>query len=229
MENYWTPIEAQWGSEHGLELQDAQRLCAKAHELVAWIAQHDDFVKRPASTLVTVQRLLVRRLGEELRGVELLAIHGHGFQAISAAANLFEQSHFLTFAASSESNAEKYLNADNMSKSTATVRDVVSIAGKQYGWAQERIDQEYKKYRFLCAFKHNNAAVHRLLRLSQDADVILGRLALADSLWCVLTSVGMLTVWAFPAKTMMQTMERCNPLMDATRRLYSNLEDHCTR
>lgn len=224
MENYWLPIEKQWLAQHASELDEAQRVCSLVHEFVAWLATHAEFAKRPPSAAVTVQRLLVRRLGEELRAVEVLAIHGHGFQAISAAANLFEQAHFLTYAASNDVNAEKYLNANNMSKSIASVKEVVEEAGAQYGWDRARIDQEYGKYRFLCAFKHNNAMTHRLLRFPKDTDFVLGQLAVADSLWLVLSSLGMLAMWAFPMQSLNDVMNKCNSLMAAVSGLYPELQ-----
>ena len=65
--------------------------------VIAKLATHGDIVETPVSEVLGVSRLLLRRLGEELRAVEILAIGGHGFQSAAAACNLFEQSHYLTY------------------------------------------------------------------------------------------------------------------------------------
>lgn len=223
MDNYWTPIELQWAIEHRDALKELEDVCARTHALVAGVAQHADFVSRPSTASVAVQRLLLRRLGEELRGVELLALKGHGFQAISAAANLFEQSHFLTYAASSDAVAEKYLAWSDPTKSIASVKTVVEKSGAERGWDTARIDEEYGKYSFLCGFKHNNAVMQRILTLPQNPDLVLGQLALSESVWFVLTTMGLLAIRTLGPLATAETINTCNVLMDAVQPLYPTL------
>ena len=166
---------------------------------------------------MTVQRLLVRRLGEELRGVEILALNGHGFQAISAAASVFEQSHFLTYAASDEEVAEKYLNWSDHTKSVATVQGVVEKSGRARGWSKARAKEEYEKYRFLCGFKHNNAFMQRILLHPKDSDVILAQLSISDACWFTLTSMGLVAALTLSNNSAAYVLNHCNEIMDAVK------------
>lgn len=213
MNNYWSTIEKQWSDENSDALQPFLNVCAQTHEFVAEVAQLPDFTHRPPSKMVVTQRLLLRRLGEELRGVELLAINGHGFQAISAAANLFEQSHFMTHASTSEEVAIKYLDSDDHKRGVLSVRATVEASGRQRGWDNSRTDDEYSTYSFLCGFKHNNAVMQRLLTLPSDPDLVLGQFAISKSIWFVLSAVGLLAVTALPEATIYKVIETCNRLM----------------
>lgn len=213
MSNYWSAIEKQWSDENSAALQPFLNVCAQTHEFVAEIAQHPDFTNRSPSKLVATQRLLLRRLGEELRGVELLALNGHGFQAISAAANLFEQSHFMTHASTSEEVAIKYLDSDDHKKGVLSVRAAVEASGRLRGWDKVRTDDEYSTYSFLCGFKHNNAVMQRVLRLPRDPDLVMGQIAISKSIWSVLSAVGLLAIVALPPATVNTAIETCNRLM----------------
>lgn len=224
MKNYWTKIETQWYTKNRKEIQSLLNTCAKTHDLVAGVAQHSDFVSRPKSATVNVQRLLLRRLGEELRGVELLTINGHGFQAISAAANLFEQSHFLTYAASSETVAQTYLSWSKPAKSIESIIKVVEKSGGERGWDKSRIDEEYQTYRFLCGFKHNNAFMQRILHLP-NPDLWLGQFALANSIWFILSTVGLLVITTLSPAATTQFITACNTLMDDVQPLFPILKE----
>lgn len=214
MTHYWRPIEEQWLTDHGPDLRLFLRITEATHGFVATLAQSPDFVSRPPSAVAKVERLLVRRLGEELRGVELLAANGHGFQAISAAANLFEQSHFLTYASSTGQVAQKYLDSNDPKKGIASVKQVVTASGKLRGWDSVRTDEEYDKYRFLCGFKHNNGLMQRVLRLPRDPDLILGQLAISESVSFVLTAMGLLAATSLPAHASIRFVAECNHLFD---------------
>ena len=214
MTHYWHSIEKQWIEDHSRDLTSFLSITEATHAFVASVAQSPDFVSRPVSAVTTVERLLIRRLGEELRGVELLAANSHGFQAISAAANLFEQSHFLTYASSTVQVAQKYLETDDPKKGIASVKDVVTASGKLRGWDSLRIDEEYAKYSLLCGFKHNNGFMQRVLKLPRDPDLVLGQLAISDSVWFVLTTMGLLTVTSLPAKASTPFLVECNRLLD---------------
>lgn len=219
MKNYWIPIEEQWLTINASELLPFLEICAHTHNFVAEIAQHKEFILRPASHQVFVQRLLIRRLGEDLRGVELLASNGHGFQAISAAANIFEQSHFMTCASITEKVAIEYLDANNHKKSTLSVRAAVEASGRHRGWDTERIEEEYSIYRFLCGFKHNNGMMQRVLKLPRDPDLVLGQLAIFNSVRLTLTTMGMLCLTALPTAESLRAIETCNQILASTEEL----------
>jgi hypothetical protein len=125
--------------------------------------------------------------GEELRAVELLAENGHGFQAATAACNLFEQSHFLTYVGMDDANARTFMQWTDPHRSPIKIRQLVDHSGKARLWPQSRCEEEYAKYRFLCGFKHNNPVFQRVVQLPGDPDRYMSQFALAESVWCVLT------------------------------------------
>src|SRR5262249_38886437 len=162
---------------------------SQTHELVASIATNPQITQHTSTPRVIVERLLLRRLGEELRAVELLAERGHGYQDISSASNLFEQSHFLTFATADDTRATEFLNWSKPRQGMNSIKAIVNFSGLLRSWDTNRIEAEYDKYRFLCGFKHNNPMFMKFLQMPVDPDQYLARLALADSNWFVLTSV----------------------------------------
>ena len=214
MTHYWLPIEQEWFANHSLNLSPFMQIAEATHDFVAELAQCPEFVSRPASVTTTAERLLVRRLGEELRGVELLAVNGHGYQAISAAANLFEQSHFLTYASAVPQAAQHFIDSSNPKKGVASVKDVVTMSGRQRGWNEARIADEYEKYSFLCGFKHSNGFMQRALLLKRDPDLVLGQLAICDSVWFVLTTMGFLALTSLPGEAAVGFADRCNQLCE---------------
>ncbi|MCC9609371.1 hypothetical protein LOC68_05545 [Blastopirellula sp. JC732] len=223
MSNYWEPVEAQWRSQNLDELSPLLDVIADTHQLVADIAQHPEIVKATPSTSLNIERLLLRRLGEELRAVELLACNGHGFQSVSGAANLFEQSHFLTYVSNDDAKAEEFLNWTDLHRSMDSVKKVVETSGSKRGWNADRTEEEYQKYRFLCGFKHNNPRFQTLLQLPCDPDLYLAKLALADSIWFMLTTVGLLAVNRLTSESLSDVISRCNPLLDRAQELLPTL------
>lgn len=216
MQNYWIPGEEQWRDSHLESLHTLLNVTAAIHQLVADFATAPEIVKTDHTKQLSVERLLLRRLGEELRSVELLAERGHGFQAASAAATLFEQAHFLNYVSSDALAADAFINWSDPHYSKK-VKEVVTASGKAHGWDQDRTDDEYAKYRFLCGFKHNNPLFMKLLQLPVDPDQYLGRLALADSDWFILITVGTLAMRRLVAANVPPFIERCNQLMDSVK------------
>ena len=82
-------MEAQWKQNHDTALERLLSLTAETHQLFADVATDEAITHAPRSNQNTVERVLLRRLGEELRAVELLAETGHGFQAATLTASLF--------------------------------------------------------------------------------------------------------------------------------------------
>jgi hypothetical protein len=230
MANYWEPVEREWRERFDKELQPLLDLTADAHAFVATLAQHPDLVAGEESDQLVVQRLLLRRLGEELRGVELLALNGHGYQAISAAANLFEQYHCLSSVTQDESNAREFLAWTNSRHLPMNVKQTVNLSGQIRGWSDERSGEEYNgKYRLLCLFKHNNPLVFRLLSMPGDPDLFLGRLALSESLWFALSSVGIVAVLRLNGLNAIEAISSCNAMMDRVTALTPEFPEDALR
>jgi hypothetical protein len=147
---------------------------------------------------------------------------GHGLQAISGAANLFEQSHTLTYVGANEKNVTDFLNWTNPRR-TPAVRTVVITSGRMRGWDEERTEDEYKKYSSLCGFKHNNPFFLRILRMPGDSDLYLCQLALADSIWFMLSAFGLFAVTHFSPDVLSLILTRCSELMDKAAQLFPKL------
>jgi hypothetical protein len=221
--NYWHPIEDEWMQKCGEQWSPLSAVAASVHELVALIAQDKSFVERSPSPAVRVQRLLIRRLGEELRGIEVLAERGHGLQAISMAANFFEQAYRLIAASVNDTQAKKYLEHEDMKNSFINARDAVLAAGKLIGWDKARCDAEYETYNLLCLFKHNHAKIYNLGVVREDIDLFLGRLSLSTCILCALQSVGMLGMIALQGSSLQIAIQKCVELMGLTKPLIPGL------
>jgi hypothetical protein len=76
MTNYWEAVELQWKERFLGQLEPLVAVTREAHEFVADVAKHPEIEGAPHSEQLGAERLLLRRLGEELRSVELLAISG---------------------------------------------------------------------------------------------------------------------------------------------------------
>jgi hypothetical protein len=226
MSQFWEQIEEAWHASYQTELSPIVSVVADTHEFVAEVAQHPDITDLNLTPGLHVERLLLRRLGEELRGVDVLAQGGHGYQAISAAANLFEQSHMLTHFGSDDALAQKYLEWDKPNNPIISVKKVVTSSGKLRGWGEARIKEEYEgMYGMLCGFKHNNPMFFKLLRLGDRCDLYLGQMALANATWFTLSTVGIIAAKRLSDGCVSDFMQRCSMLMDRTRVLYPDLQE----
>lgn len=225
MTNYWHPVEAQWRQQYHAALEPLLTLTADTHELFADVAKHRAVTDAPPSEQKTVERALLRRLGEELRAVELLAENGHGFQAITVAASLFEQSHFLTYICDSEESAKEFISWDNPRFSLKSVKKIVEASGAMRLWDTDRVAAEYKKYELICGFKHNNPMFMRMILLPCDPDLYLAQLSLSDANWFVLTSLGLFVALRFPPMECASIIDRFNVLLDETPKHYPHTPD----
>jgi hypothetical protein len=187
---------------------------------VADVARHPEIEGAPHSEQLGAERLLLRRLGEELRGVELLAINGHGYQAASAASNLFEQAHHLTAVSGDNEQAKKFAKWSDPHKSPfGKVKDAFKKSGKTRGWENDRTEEEYKTYGMLCGFKHNNPVFFRLLRMEGDPDVYLTKLSLSNAIWFTLTSVMLMAMKRLSNDCLIELVERCNSILHRAKAL----------
>lgn len=221
--NYWIPIEECWRKKHLEKLQPHIDCTGKAHKWIAKVATHSDIAKPSTNDELNVSRLLLRRLGEELRGVEVLAIGGHGFQAATAACNLFEQSHYLTYVGISDENAKKFKDWTDVKKSITTVKNLVNTSGSARGWQQSKCDNEYEKYSFLCGFKHNNPVFQRILKLPTDPDLYMSQYALAESIWSCASAIGLFAVQFIEIQHVNDLLGELTPIMDEANSLFPRL------
>lgn len=218
MNNNWKSFEANWKLNNSSELSAFLEVCSLSHDILADLTQLPDYINRPRSSIVDCQHLLFPRIRKELRGVELLAENGYGFQSISAAANIFEQSHFLAWASASEEISAQYLNNKKLKDSVSTVKFCVEASGELRGWSKERVEEEYKLYRLLCSFKHNNARVHRIMKLP-DAHLYLGQLAISQSIEQALSAVGVMVFGIPLTENLLNYLSSLFSILEMARRL----------
>ena len=214
MDNYWHSVEEDWRNSNLATLTPLLNITCKVHQFVADVATSSEITQAKPSARLTVERLLLRRLGEELRAVEILAERGHGLQAISSTANIFEQSKFLNYISADEKRATDFLQWSHNGFMVKIV-ELNKIVGKLLSWETNRIEEDYRKYRLLCGFKHNNPMFMRVLLLPVDPDQYLARLALADSNWFILISVSLLALQRFSDQRLMIAIDKCNLLLEA--------------
>mgnify|MGYP001208080303 CR=1 FL=1 len=220
--NYWHPVEAQWRNENLLALEPFFAVTCSAHYVVARIAQHPEIINALQSNQLKVERLLLRRLGEELRALELLAENGHGYQAASATANLFEQCYFLTYISLEEKRADTFLAWDKPHTQIANILSILQKTGSRFGKDKKDIEEEYKKYRLFCGFKHNNAMFQKFLALP-NPDLLLSQFALAHGNWLILTTVGLYAESRLTQKSFAREIETIDALTEKASVLFSLL------
>jgi hypothetical protein len=219
--NYWEPVEAQWRQNHGPALQRLLILTADTHQLFADVATAEAITHAPPSDQNTVERVLLRRLGEELRAVELLAEAGHGFQAATLTASLFEQCHFLTYISNNEAKPKEFRTWNNSRYSIGgSIKTLVEASGAIRSWSAERIAEEYKTYELLCGFKHNNPMFIRTILLPSDPDLYLAQLCLYEANWFLLTALGLFVALRFPFTACDTILGRCNLILDQIKENY---------
>lgn len=224
MSNYWEVIERQWQSVHGELLQPLLSLAAESHEIVAEVATNSTLSDLPPSPQLFAERLLLRRIGEELRGVELLAGTGHGFQAATACSTLFETVQYLGAVMADETLGQKILEWTTTERTFISVKGAIRKSAELYGWSTEQIDEEHKIYGFFCMFKHSNPLAYRSLKLPHDPDVYLGALSLATAIWHTLTVVGYLSLRRLPAEDAITIIERVNSATDTAKGLMPAID-----
>src|SRR5687767_9790679 len=96
----WEQWESKWHNEFLPELRQYLLLAGEVEDFVEHIATHDQIVFPTVTEARFLERLLLRRLGEEYRTVHLLAKFGHGVQAMSGCANVFELAQTLGYVVS---------------------------------------------------------------------------------------------------------------------------------
>ncbi|MBA4157441.1 MAG: hypothetical protein H0X65_08190 [Gemmatimonadetes bacterium] len=210
----WPRWEQTWYAESSRHLQPHISLATDVHDFVEFIATHEQVVMPERTHARFVERLLLRRLGEEYRTVELLAVAGHGFQAMTACANLFELAHTLGHVAGDETAAATWLASDDANRTPWNIKKLVTEKGRKLAWNQARIDDEYSKYRLLCGFKHNNPVAARFLRFPGDPDLILAQFAIAEGAHLTLIATSSVALLRLHGQSCVQALEVANGLLD---------------
>jgi len=210
----WTSWESDWYAKSSVELENHISLAAEVHDFVERIATHEQIVTPKPTETRALERLLLRRLGEEYRSVDLLAVCGHGFQAMSACANLFELAHMLGFIVSNDDAAKKWFASTDRKRLPWSVRTLVEKNGQKIGWDKARIDEEYDRYSFSCGFKHNNPMFTRILNLPSDPDLYLAKFALAEGATLALVAVGLVALFRLEGEQCSANLEIANGLFD---------------
>jgi hypothetical protein len=210
----WTLLERDWYAKSSAELQDHISLAIEVHDFVEHVATHVQIVTPKLSETRSLERNLLRRLGEEYRSVDLLARHGHGFQAMSACANLFELAHTLGYAVNNDAAAAEWFHSNNRERIPWSVRTLVNKNGQSLGWDEARRDEEYGRYGFSCGFKHNNPVFTRFLNLPIDPDLFLAQFALAEGAHLAVVAVALVALFRLDGEHCSTTLQIANSLID---------------
>jgi hypothetical protein len=210
----WKLWEHQWYEKWSAELQAHVSIAADVHDFVRHVATHDQIVHAERTATRSLERLFIRRLGDEYRAVDLLAINGHGFQAMSACANLFELAHTLGYVVNNDNAAEKWLVSENREHTPWPVKNLVNQNGQKLGWDQARCDGEYASYGFLCGFKHNNPVHVRASTVRPDPDLYLAQFALAEGANLALVAAGLMALFRLEGEQCSTTVEIANALFE---------------
>ncbi len=210
----WTHWERDWYAKSSGELETYVSLAAEVHDFVERIATHDQIVTPKLTETRSLERHLLRRLGEEYRSVDLLAICGHGFQSMSACANLFELTHMLGFIVDNDDTAKEWFASNDRKRLPWTTETLVRKNGQNLGWDRVRADEEYGTYRFLCGFKHNNPVFTRVLNLPSDPDLYLAKFALAEGAHLALVAVSLVALFRLEGEQCSAALEIANGLFE---------------
>jgi len=228
MSNYWHPVEAQWRDKNLIKLAPFLAVTGSTHYVVADIAKHPEIENTLPSNQLIVERLLLRRLGEELRALEILAEYGHGYQAVGAAANLFEQCYFLTYISLEAERADTFLAWDKPHAQIEDTKQILKKTGPRYCMDEKGIEEEYKKYRLLCGFKHNNAMFQKFLALP-NPDLLLAQFSLAHGNWLVLTTIGLYAEVRLHQEAFVRYLEAIYVLTEKASALFAMLPSNLPR
>ena len=123
----WTRWEHNWYEQSSEQLRDHVSLAIEVHDFVELVAKHDQIVNSKRTQTRDLERGLMRRLGEEYRSVDLLATNGHGFQAMSSCANLFELAHTLGYIVNNDDAAAEWFASDNRKRGPCVRRQLLFL------------------------------------------------------------------------------------------------------
>ena len=125
----WKLWEQQWYPKASTQLEDYVSLAMEVHGRIEQVATHDGIVGPKPTPTRSLERHLMRRLGEEYRAVDLLARSGHGFQTMSTCATLFELAHTLGYIVNNDNAAAKWFTSENRERVPWAARILVNRNG----------------------------------------------------------------------------------------------------
>lgn len=221
----WNVWERQWNEKWSAELQTHISLASDVHDFVERVATHDHIIHAEPTPTRSLERSLIRRLGEEYRAVDLLAINGHGFQTMSACANLFELAHTLGYIVNNDDAAEQWLASENRERTPWPVRTLVNRNGQNLGWDHTRRDEEYARYGLLCGFKHHNPIHARTSTVRPDSDLYLAQFALAEGANLALVGAGLMGLSRIDGEQCPATIEPATDLFERAGRALPSIRD----
>jgi hypothetical protein len=210
----WLRWEHDWYDKSADQLTDHVSLALDVHDFIESVATLDQIINAELSESRKLERNLMRRLGEEYRAVDLLATNGHGFQAMSSCANVFELAHTLGYIVKNDAAAEQWFASTNRKSVPWKVRALVVWNGKNLGWDETRCDEEYARYGFVCGFKHHNPLFTRVLNLPFDADLYCAQFALAEGANLGLVGVSLVALFRLEGEQCSRTLTVATGLLD---------------
>lgn len=210
----WKRWENNWFHKSSDQLVDQLSLAQDVHDFIEYVATLDQIINVELTESRKLERNLMRRLGEEYRAVELLATNGHGFQAMSSCANVFELAHALGYIVKNDAAAEQWLASKNRRRVPWKIRELVDWNGKKLGWDVTRCDEEYARYTFVCGFKHHNPLFTQVLNLPIDADLYCAQFALAEGANLGLVAVSLVALFHLEGEQCATTLTVATSLLD---------------
>lgn len=126
------------------------------------------------------QLMILMRITDYLRSIQLLAIKGYPEQAGTLAASIFELAHTAVFFGHSPDQAKEWLQATSIKQQAprdipgANWRKVVK-ANCEHGGADDNVELEYQVYQQLCWMKHSLPKMQDMRVVAKDeASLIFG-------------------------------------------------------
>lgn len=221
----WNSWEHNWRDEWAPKLTNHVALASDVHDFIGQVATHDQIVNARLTETLALERHLLRRLGEEYRSIDLLATNGHGLQAMSLCASLFELAHTLGYIVNNDTAARQWLSSKDRERVPWKIRKVVVWNGNNLGWDKTRCDEEYARYGFACGFKHHNPVFARVSNLPVDPDLYCAQFALAEGANLGLVSSSLVALFRFDAHQCSATLTVANALLDRAAALLPHIND----
>src|SRR2546428_57613 len=148
------------------ELRDHLALTTAAFNLIARLALLTEIHTTPMNVLpksLHVAVMLLFRLANDLRSVQMLAGTGYPVQALVLVASMYEVAYTAAFIGNDESLAQEWLDYDDPTRLFRDVRSLTKEALTKLDLVDrpDRPDLEYRNYTMLCWAKHANPILER--------------------------------------------------------------------
>jgi hypothetical protein len=148
------------------ELHDHMKLTTDAFNLIARLVPLTEIHTTPMNLLpksLHVAVMLLVRLANDLRSVQMLAGTGYPVQALALVASMYEIAYTGAYIGNDESLAQEWLKYDDPTKLFRDVRSLTNEALIKLDLMDrpDKADLEYRNYRMLCWAKHANPILER--------------------------------------------------------------------